>query len=140
MFRLYLKYERACSSVRRQLPPKTLLRVAASSDSVIIDSKLYTRIKSMPDAIWVDRQDQLEELAQTLAQTPTQTAAQTPAQSHESGRWIGVDTEFLRERTFFPKLCLLQLAAAGTIWCVDTLRVGSLDALKIGRASWRERE
>ena len=37
---------------------------------------------------------------------------------------IGVDTEFLRERTFFPKLCLLQLRAGGRIWCVDTLRVG----------------
>ena len=42
---------------------------------------------------------------------------------------IGVDTEFLRERTFFPKLCLLQLAAGGDIWCVDTLRVGSLEPL-----------
>jgi ribonuclease D len=75
----------------------------------------------MPDAIWIDRQDQLETLAQTLAHTA--------AQSQESARWIGVDTEFLRERTFFPKLCLLQLAAGGRIWCVDTLRVGSLDPL-----------
>jgi ribonuclease D len=47
----------------------------------------------------------------------------------ESQSSIGVDTEFLRERTFFPKLCLLQLSAAGQIWCVDTLSVGSLDAL-----------
>jgi ribonuclease D len=90
-----------------------LLRVAASSDSVIIDSKLYTRIKGMPDAIWIDRDDELPALAQTL----------------ESQAWIGVDTEFLRERTFFPKLCLLQLAAGGRIWCVDTLRIGSLDPL-----------
>jgi ribonuclease D len=67
----------------------------------------------MPDAIWIDRSDELDALARTLA-TPTA---------------IGVDTEFLRERTFFPKLCLLQLSAAGQIWCVDTLRVGSLDAL-----------
>jgi ribonuclease D len=67
----------------------------------------------MPDAIWIDRSDELDALARTLA-TPTS---------------IGVDTEFLRERTFFPKLCLLQLSAAGQIWCVDTLRVGSLDAL-----------
>jgi len=90
-----------------------LLRVAASSDSVIIDSKLYTRIKSMPDAIWIDRDDELPALAQTL----------------ETQAWISVDTEFLRERTFFPKLCLLQLAAGGRIWCVDTLRIGSLDPL-----------
>jgi ribonuclease D len=47
----------------------------------------------------------------------------------DSQAWIGLDTEFLRERTFFPKLCLLQLAAGGRIWCVDTLRIGSLDPL-----------
>jgi ribonuclease D len=67
----------------------------------------------MPDAIWVDKNDQLPALAATL----------------ESQTEIGVDTEFLRERTFFPKLCLLQLAAAGTIWCVDTLSGGRLDHL-----------
>jgi ribonuclease D len=67
----------------------------------------------MPEAIWIERSDELEALARTLA---SQTS-------------IGVDTEFLRERTFFPKLCLLQLSAAGQIWCIDTLRVGGLDAL-----------
>jgi ribonuclease D len=67
----------------------------------------------MPDAIWIDQPDELPALAQTLQSQP----------------WIGVDTEFLRERTFFPKLCLLQLAAGGSIWCVDTLRIGSLDPL-----------
>jgi ribonuclease D len=67
----------------------------------------------MPDAIWIDRSDELAALARELE----------PQES------IGLDTEFLRERTFFPKLCLLQLSAAGRIWCVDTLKVGSLDAL-----------
>jgi ribonuclease D len=67
----------------------------------------------MPDAIWIDRDADLPGLAQTL----------------EAHAWIGVDTEFLRERTFFPKLCLLQLAAGGQIWCVDTLRIGRLDPL-----------
>ncbi len=67
----------------------------------------------MSDAIWVDHSEQLVQLAQALE----------PQES------IGVDTEFLRERTFFPRLCLLQLSAASRIWCVDTLRVGGLDAL-----------
>ena len=67
----------------------------------------------MPDANWIDRSEELESLARTLESQPE----------------IGLDTEFLRERTFFPKLCLLQLRAAGQIWCVDTLKVGSLDAL-----------
>jgi ribonuclease D len=67
----------------------------------------------MPDAIWIDRSDELPALARLL----------------EEQEWIGVDTEFLRERTFFPKLCLLQLSAGSTIWCVDTLRVGPLEPL-----------
>jgi ribonuclease D len=67
----------------------------------------------MPEAIWIDRSEELPALARELA-------------SHE---WIGVDTEFLRERTFFPKLCLLQIKAGRHIYCVDTLRIGSLDPL-----------
>jgi ribonuclease D len=67
----------------------------------------------MTEAIWIDRSDELATLARVL----------------ESQAAIGVDTEFLRERTFFPKLCLLQLSAAGQIWCVDTLRVGGLEPL-----------
>ncbi len=67
----------------------------------------------MPDAIWIDRDDQLPDLARQL----------------ESQPWIGVDTEFLRERTFFPKLCLLQLCIRGQIWCVDTLALRGLDPL-----------
>jgi ribonuclease D len=74
--------------------------------------KLYTW-ETMPDPIWIDRSEELESLARTLDSQPA----------------IGLDTEFLRERTFFPKLCLLQLRAAGQIWCVDTLRIASLDAL-----------
>ena len=35
------------------------------------------------------------------------------AHTLEAQASIGLDTEFLRERTFFPKLCLLQLAAGG---------------------------
>ena len=67
----------------------------------------------MADAIWIDRGEALGPLASAL----------------EAQVSIGLDTEFLRERTFFPKLCLVQLAAAGEVWCVDTLRVGSLDPL-----------
>jgi ribonuclease D len=67
----------------------------------------------MPDAIWVDGNSDLPALARAL----------------ESEARIGIDTEFLRERTFFPKLCLLQIAAAGKIWCVDTLPDGILDHL-----------
>ena len=35
--------------------------------------------------------------------------------------WIALDTEFLRERTYRPQLCLLQLAAPDEALCVDPL-------------------
>jgi ribonuclease D len=34
---------------------------------------------------------------------------------------IGVDTEFMRERTFFSQLCLVQLSTDTEIYCVDPL-------------------
>lgn len=43
--------------------------------------------------------------------------------------WVAVDTEFLRERTYYPKLCLIQLATADEIACVDPLAVRDLAPL-----------
>ncbi|MDX1516108.1 MAG: ribonuclease D [Woeseiaceae bacterium] len=34
---------------------------------------------------------------------------------------LGIDTEFMRERTFFSQLCLLQIGAGTSIYCVDPL-------------------
>ncbi|SVB56234.1 uncharacterized protein METZ01_LOCUS209088, partial [marine metagenome] len=35
--------------------------------------------------------------------------------------WIGVDTEFERIRTYYPKLCLLQLSTPDWTVCIDPL-------------------
>ncbi|MGI9270142.1 MAG: ribonuclease D [Woeseiaceae bacterium] len=35
--------------------------------------------------------------------------------------FIGLDTEFMREKTFFAELCLVQVAASEAIYCVDPL-------------------
>jgi ribonuclease D len=43
---------------------------------------------------------------------------------------IALDTEFLRERTYRPQLCLLQLAGKGVAQCVDPLADLPLDALR----------
>lgn len=42
---------------------------------------------------------------------------------------IGLDTEFVREKTYYPQLCLIQIAAGDSIACVDCLADINLDAL-----------
>ncbi|HTQ36410.1 MAG TPA: ribonuclease D [Steroidobacteraceae bacterium] len=44
--------------------------------------------------------------------------------------WIALDTEFLRERTYRPQLCLLQLATPDEALCVDPLADIRLEALR----------
>jgi len=43
---------------------------------------------------------------------------------------IGLDTEFMRERTYFAQLCLLQLSFGDAAVCVDTLALPDLGALR----------
>ena len=53
-------------------------------------------------------------------------------------RRIGLDTEFVRERTYFARLCLVQIATPSRIYCADPLGDGDLtrfwDALM--RCEW----
>ena len=35
--------------------------------------------------------------------------------------WLAVDTEFLRVNTYFPKLCLIQVASEHAVACIDPL-------------------
>jgi ribonuclease D len=41
-----------------------------------------------------------------------------------SAPYVAVDTEFMREQTFWPKLCLVQMAANGTEVLIDSLAPG----------------
>ncbi len=43
---------------------------------------------------------------------------------------LGLDTEFMRERTYYAQLCLLQLASEDLAVCVDPLALTSLEALR----------
>ena len=56
----------------------------------------------MPDYLYVDRPDDI---------SPNLTG-------HTR---LGVDTEFMREKTYFAQLCLIQLATPDDIYCVDPL-------------------
>ncbi len=39
--------------------------------------------------------------------------------------WLALDTEFLREDTYFPKLCLVQVGDGRDNLCIDTLALGT---------------
>jgi ribonuclease D len=43
--------------------------------------------------------------------------------------WIALDTEFLREKTYYPQFCLLQIATPKWVVCVDPLALPDLDKL-----------
>jgi ribonuclease D len=43
--------------------------------------------------------------------------------------WIALDTEFMRERTYFPRLCLLQVGTSELTACIDPLTLKSLEPL-----------
>lgn len=39
---------------------------------------------------------------------------------------IGVDTEFMREKTYYAQLCLVQFSIDKSLWCADPLDAGDL--------------
>ncbi len=50
-------------------------------------------------------------------------------QQASAAKVIAVDTEFLRERTYFPKLCLVQVAAGDSIAAIDPILIDDLTPL-----------
>jgi ribonuclease D len=43
--------------------------------------------------------------------------------------WIALDTEFLRERTYYARLCLIQIGTPELVVCIDPLALENLDPL-----------
>ena len=65
----------------------------------------------MQTLLYIDDQSALEELCRELRHAPC----------------IAVDTEFLREKTYSARLCLIQVATEQTIACIDPFKLDNLD-------------
>ncbi len=63
---------------------------------------------------FIDTPEELEALAARLRGSP----------------WLAVDTEFIRERTYFPRLCLIQVANDEEAACIDPLALDELAPLR----------
>ncbi len=64
-------------------------------------------------ALYIDTAEALAELCTQLRTRP----------------YIAIDTEFLRERTYRPELCLVQVKHEELLACIDTLAIDDLSAL-----------
>jgi ribonuclease D len=62
---------------------------------------------------YVDSKDSLAALCQQLA----------------GSDWLAIDTEFHREKTYYPELCLIQVANDDLIACIDPLAIDDLNPL-----------
>ncbi len=47
----------------------------------------------------------------------------------EQAPWIALDTEFLREKTYYPQLCLIQIATPKHVACIDPLALNNIEPL-----------
>ena len=59
--------------------------------------------------------------------TPQQLA--TLCQELRKSHFVAVDTEFLREKTYYAQLCLIQVATPTITACIDPLALETLDPL-----------
>ena len=62
---------------------------------------------------WIDNDASLARLVAALGETPI----------------AAVDTEFVREKTYYPQLCLIQIAAGEQVACIDCLAGLNLEPL-----------
>ena len=69
----------------------------------------------------------------TLVDQPDRIATDLTSFDH-----VGVDTEFMRERTFFSQLCLVQVSTPDEILCVDPLSRHPMDGFwgDLNQCTW----
>ncbi len=78
---------------------------------LLFNHNIVIRQTIMPTPLYIDKQTALENLCAEL----------------KSATYIAVDTEFMREKTYSARLCLIQIASEHTIACIDPFKLDSLD-------------
>ncbi len=63
--------------------------------------------------LFIDQPAQLEAFAADIKSSP----------------WLALDTEFIREKTYYSRLCLLQISNGKVAACIDPLAIPDLDPL-----------
>lgn len=53
---------------------------------------------------------------------------QSFVQKINEAKWLAIDTEFLREKTYYAKLCLIQVEADGHRACIDPLSIDDMSS------------
>jgi Ribonuclease D len=66
---------------------------------------------------------------QPIVLVDTQAALEQALQTLAPSEFIALDTEFMRESTYYPKLCLVQLASLEHCVLVDPLALADLEPL-----------
>ena len=81
---------------------------------LVPDAQKEMRLRVGKHHEYIDRQESLDKFISAARDAP----------------WIAVDTEFERVRTFYPRLCLIQLAIPTTSACIDPLADLDLQGLR----------
>lgn len=69
----------------------------------------------------------LARMSNTLIATPEELHAY--CQKIANSTWLAIDTEFLREKTYYARLCLIQVYNGEHLACIDTLAIDDLEPL-----------
>lgn len=59
----------------------------------------------------------------------TDTKLESFCNEFSNSDWLAIDTEFLREKTYYPKFCLLQIANLSRVACIDPIVLSDLEPL-----------
>jgi ribonuclease D len=82
-------------------------------DTLDPNSGKLVKVPMADDYQWIDTEAALKMLCEEL----------------RTSKWLALDTEFMRERTYYPQLCLVQIATPDRVACIDVLAVKQLEPL-----------